>query len=140
VEIHPPRLETAGLEPVLGDLLSPLAASGVATELQVDDGAASGSPADPLIYRVAREALRNVAEHAEATTVSVEVTRGAGAVTLTVADNGRGFDGARRAQRAGGGHVGLTLLEDLVTEAGGTLDVRSAPGTGTTVVLEVPVT
>ena len=60
--------------------------------------------------------------------------------TLTVADDGRGFDGAApRAQRAGEGHVGLTLLEDLVAEAGGTLAVRSAPGAGTTVVLEVPV-
>ena len=139
VEIHPPRLETAGLEPVLDDLLSPLAASGVATKLHVDDRAASGSPADPLIYRAAREALRNVAEHAEATTVGVEVMRGDETVTLTVIDDGRGFDGARRAQRAGGGHVGLTLLEDLVTEAGGTLTVRSAPGAGTTVVLEVSV-
>ena len=47
----------------------------MATELQVDDGAASGSPADALVYRAAREALRNVAEHAEATAVRVEVTR-----------------------------------------------------------------
>jgi signal transduction histidine kinase len=139
VEIHPPRLETAGLEPVLDDLLSPLAARGMATELQVDDGAASGSAADPLVYRAAREALRNVAEHAEATTVRVDVTRRDGAITLTVADDGRGFDGARRSERAGEGHVGLTLLEDLVAEAGGTLTVRSAPGAGTTFVLEVPV-
>jgi two-component system NarL family sensor kinase len=139
VEIHPPRLETAGLESVLDDLLSPLAARGLATELRVDDAAASGSSVDPLVYRVAREALRNVAAHAQARTVRVEVGRAGGIVTLTVTDDGCGFDGARRAVRAEGGHVGLTLLEDLVTEAGGTLQVRSAPGAGTTVVLEVPV-
>ena len=138
VEIHPPRLETAGLEPVLDDLLSPLAASGITTALDVDDRAASGSPADALVYRVAREALRNVAEHAEATTVRVAVKRHDGTVMLTVADDGRGFDGTRRAERADEGHLGLTLLEDLVAEAGGTLAVRSAPGAGTTVELEVP--
>jgi signal transduction histidine kinase len=138
VEIHPPSLQTAGLEPVLDDLLSPLAARGVATELHVDDRAASGSAADPLVYRVAREALRNVAEHAEASAVRVDVARHGGAVLLTVVDDGRGFDGGRRAARATTGHVGLTLLEDLVAQAGGTLHVRSAPGAGTTVELEVP--
>src|SRR3954468_8896220 len=69
VEIHPPRLETAGLEPVLDDLLSPLRADGVETSLEVD-----GSRHDALVYRVAREALRNVRDHADARRVSVVVT------------------------------------------------------------------
>ena len=62
VEIHPPRLESAGLEPVLDDLLSPLRAQGIETQLSVDEGGRD----DALVYRVAREALRNVAAHAEA--------------------------------------------------------------------------
>jgi signal transduction histidine kinase len=139
VQIHPPSLDTAGLEPALADLLSPLAADGVATALEVDDGAARGSSADALVYRVAREALRNVREHAGARSVRVAVTRVDGHARLEVADDGEGFDETRRAQRATEGHVGLTLLEDLVAAAGGTLDVRSAPGAGTTVALEVPV-
>ena len=139
VEIHPPSLETAGLEPALADLLSPLAADGITTTLDVDDGAARGSPADALVYRVAREALRNVREHAGAASVRVAVGREDGRVRLEVADDGQGFDGGRRAARAEEGHVGLTLLEDLVGDAGGTLDVRGVPGAGTTVVLEVPV-
>jgi len=53
VEIHPPRLETAGLEPVLDDLLSPLRAEGIETALHVRDGGGN----DPLVYRVTREAL-----------------------------------------------------------------------------------
>jgi two-component system NarL family sensor kinase len=138
VEIHPPSLETAGLEAALADLLSPLAAAGVATSLEVDDGAARGSAHDALVYRVAREALRNVAEHAGASSVHVRAARTGDRVVLAVADDGAGFDGARRPARAEEGHVGLTLLEDLVRGAGGTLDVRSAPGAGTTVVLEVP--
>ena len=53
---------------------------------------------------------------------------------LVVADDGAGFDvqGGPR-----DGHLGLRALRDLVNEAGGSLDVRSAPGAGTTVVLEV---
>jgi signal transduction histidine kinase len=139
VQIHPPSLETAGLEPALADLLSPLAAEGVATSLEVGDDAVRASSADALVYRVAREALRNVREHAGARAVRVAVTRVDGHARREGADDGAGFAEARRAARAQEGHVGLTLLEDLVAAAGGTLTVRSAPGRGTTVALEVPV-
>jgi signal transduction histidine kinase len=54
-----------------------------------------------------------------------------------VQDDGRGFDPAERTHRAEDGHVGLTLLESLVEQAQGTLRVRSEPGEGTTVELEV---
>jgi signal transduction histidine kinase len=130
VEIHPPRLESAGLEPVLDDLLSPLRAAGLQTHLSVTEPVRD----EALVYRVTREALRNVQAHAEARTVTVTVTPEA----LTVSDDGRGFDAAQRAGRAEEGHVGLDLLSDLVTQAGGTLTVRSNPGAGTTVTLEMP--
>src|SRR3954464_10175724 len=139
VEIHPPSLDSAGLEVALSDLLSPLEAEGLRTELHVDDAAAVGSASDPLIYRVAREALRNVKAHAEASSVRLDVTRnGSGATRLVVADDGRGFDAGERARRGEAGHVGLTLLQELVDQSGGRLTVRSAPGEGTTVALEGP--
>jgi two-component system NarL family sensor kinase len=139
VEIHPPSLETAGLEAALSDLLSPLEADGIATGLQVDDGAAGGSPGDPLIYRVAREAVRNAQSHAGASSVRVDVTRATPDTTrLVVCDDGRGFDDGQRRRRLADGHLGLSLLEDLVEQAGGTLVVQSDPGRGTTVELEVP--
>jgi signal transduction histidine kinase len=141
VEIHPPSLDSAGLEVALSDLLSPLEAEGMATELHVDDGAVAGSTRDALIYRVAREALRNVKSHAGASSVRLDVTRPApGATRLTVADDGRGFAPGDRERRAEDGHVGMTLLQDLVRQSGGELEVRSAPGEGTTVELEVPST
>lgn len=136
VAIHPPSLESSGLEAALHDLLSPLEAEGIATELEVHDGRPGP---DALVYRVAREALRNVQEHAEARSVRVEVSHPARDRTrLVVADDGRGFARAERDRRGEDGHVGLTLLESLVHEAEGTLDVRSAPGEGTIVELEVP--
>src|SRR3954469_6617439 len=141
VEIHPPSLDTAGLEVALSDLLSPLEAEGMATELHVDDHSAAGSGSDALVYRVAREALRNVSKHAEAQSVRVDVTHnGSGATRLVVADDGRGFEAAERARRGERGHVGLTLLQELVDQSGGRLSVRSTPGEGKNVELEVPST
>ena len=138
VEIHPPNLESAGLEAALSDLLSPLEAGGMATELEVDARAA-GNGYDPLVYRVAREALRNVQAHSRAASVRVEVTSPApGATRLLVIDDGRGFSPEERARRGAEGHLGLSLLSDLVVQAHGRLDVRSTPGRGTTVELEVP--
>jgi two-component system, NarL family, sensor kinase len=140
VEIHPPSLETAGLEAALSDLLSPLRAQGISTELHVDDRAATGSNGDALVYRVAREALRNTQKYAEADTVRIEVTRpGPDTTRLVVTDDGKGFSPEDRARRGEEGHVGLTLLESLVRQSNGTLAVRSEPGHGTTVELEVPV-
>jgi signal transduction histidine kinase len=139
VEIYPPNLRSAGLDVALSDLLSPLAAAGIATDLHVDDAAAPGGDNDALVYRVAREAVRNAQAHGEPTSVRVEVTRPASATTrLIVTDDGRGFSPSDRERGAQEGHVGLTLLEGLAAQAGGTLSVRSEPGEGTTVELEVP--
>jgi two-component system, NarL family, sensor kinase len=139
VEIHPPTLESAGLEAALHDLLSPLVGDGIVTELHVADGAAAGSPRDPLIYRAAREAVRNAQSHADATMVCVEVTNPTPHTTrLVVTDDGRGFAPSDRARRQADGHVGLRLLDGLVKQVDGTLLVTSEPGKGTRVELEVP--
>jgi two-component system, NarL family, sensor kinase len=139
VEIHPPSLESTGLEPALNDLLSPLHGDGIQTDLHVDERASAGSVGDALVYRVAREALRNVQKYADADTVTVQVTRSDGDMTrLVVVDDGRGFSAEDRRRRSEEGHVGLTLLEGLVKQSNGRLSVVSEPGKGTTVELEVP--
>jgi two-component system, NarL family, sensor kinase len=137
VEIHPPNLATAGLRVALSDLLSPLQADGIVTRLDVDE-VATGGATDALVYRAAREAIRNARAHAAPAAVSVVVGRPApGRTRLVVSDDGRGFAPEARERRGGEGHVGLTLLEEVVAQAGGTLEVRSSPGAGTTVELEV---
>jgi signal transduction histidine kinase len=60
-------------------------------------------------------------------------------VTLRVSDDGRGFDDTTLSSRRAEGHMGLAMLSDLAESAGGALHVRSVPGSGTTVELEVPV-
>jgi signal transduction histidine kinase len=139
VEIHPPTLESAGLEAALHDLLSPLVAADIVTELYVADTAAAGSPRDALIYRAAREAVRNAQAHADATMVCVEVSNPTPDTTrLVVTDDGRGFAPGDRARRQADGHVGLALLAGLVKQVDGTLVVTSEPGEGTRLELEVP--
>ena len=142
VEIHPPNLESAGMRAALSDLLSPLEPSGIATSLEVDDPPRAGDRSadrDALVYRVAREAIRNAQAHAAPHAVRVALTRSRDGVTrLVVSDDGTGFDATARQQRSSDGHLGLRLLEDIVAQAGGTLEVRSSPGAGTTVELELP--
>ncbi|HMQ27242.1 MAG TPA: sensor histidine kinase [Acidimicrobiales bacterium] len=140
VEIYPPNLAEAGLDTALADLVA--STNGwSAVDVAVDPGLELTVGQKTVIYRVAREALQNVRKHAGAdrVTVSVEPTGEDGAV-LTVTDDGRGFDpgGASAGDRAVGGHVGLRLMGDAAERAHGALSVTSAPGSGTTVRLEVP--
>jgi signal transduction histidine kinase len=138
VRIHPPTVATTGLDAALGDLLSPLRAAGVATELEVDDAAADGTRHDELLYRAAREAVRNAEEHASPSRVRVAVGVRDGIVRLLVSDDGRGSSELDRERRLADGHLGLQLLRDLVAQAGGTMELDSRPGHGTTLTLELP--
>ena len=107
-----------------------------------DDGdGLDGLPADleADLYRVAQEALNNVVRHASAASVTVTVVATGGpdgTVTLTVADDGAGFDPAARTIRAH--RLGLTSMAVRTARHGGTTRVESAPGRGTTVTAEVP--
>ena len=144
VDIHPPNLRRTGLAAALGDLAATTTARGVAVTLVVDDGATRrlAGPAEQFAFRVAQEALRNVVAHADATAVEVRLSRQAGAdgdlLSLAVTDDGAGFDPAAVAPDDRP-HLGLRLLDDLAGDVGGRIDVTSAPGAGTTVTMEVPV-
>jgi len=140
VEIYPPSLHRAGLPAALRDLLDPLGGRGIEVRLQVPDSVELDDARAELVFRVAQEAVRNVAEHSAAGAVDVRLEATGATVALTVADDGIGFDAARLADTSAGGHVGLLLLRDLARTAGGTLEIDSTPGRGTRVHLEVPAT
>jgi two-component system NarL family sensor kinase len=133
VDIYPPDLHRTGLEAALRDLAAPLAPRGIATDVDVEQQLELAPATEMLLYRCAQEALRNVGAHSKAGRVRVRVERTDGVVTLTVEDDGVGFDGA-----AAEGHLGLRLLADLAQEAGGALEVDSTPGSGTRVRVEAP--
>lgn len=135
VEIYPPDLHAEGLGPALTDLVAPVAAAGVAVDLDVSGDGDASEAAIALTWRVAQETVRNVARHARAERLSVTVHAEGDRLVLEVVDDGRGFDpGAARP----GEHLGLRGLESLVRESGADLMIQAAPGAGTTVRLEVP--
>lgn len=134
VEIYPPNLRTEGLAAALDDLLAPVAASGVEVHLNVSDTAHLADNTTALVWRVAQEAVRNATRHGAPTHINVSVQTSGEAARLEVSDNGVGFNPFELPAH---GHFGLRGLRDLVAEAGGQLEVVSAPGAGTRVRLEV---
>jgi two-component system, NarL family, sensor kinase len=138
VEIYPASLHQAGLEAALRDVLAPLARQGLETSVSVDRGLGLSESAEAQVFRAAQEALRNVLVHARARRVDVRVARSGEVARLVVSDDGCGFSADDLSERREEGHLGLRLLGDLAAEAGGRLDVDSAPGRGTRVTMEIP--
>lgn len=135
IDIYPPDLSAACLGDALDDLVVPAAKAGFEVKVEVDDLGAASDDAVALVWRVAREGVRNAVRHARGSSLTVSVRRDRAALELRVADNGVGFvPGAfSRSDR-----FGLRGLEDLATEAGGSLAVSSGPGRGTVLTLLVP--
>lgn len=113
--------------------------TGTAAELHLESVALDATARYELLY-VLREALRNVERHAGAHTVVVSLLDQGDRAVLEIRDDGRGFtldpSQARMWQRAG--HYGLVGMSERASRAGGTLEVQSTPGRGSTVRMDVP--
>jgi PAS domain S-box-containing protein len=97
------------------------------------------APVETACFRVAQEALTNVARHAGARAVSVELRRVDGEVEMTVRDDGAGFDVAAARRRATAGHsMGILGMEERVMLAGGQLTLTSSIGVGTEIRVRLP--
>jgi PAS domain S-box-containing protein len=94
---------------------------------------------ETVCFRVAQEALSNIARHAQAHTVRIKLSQREGAVHMLIRDDGIGFNVLDAQERAtDGAGIGLLGMEDRVLLAGGQLAIESAPGCGTTVWLRLP--
>lgn len=138
VDIYPPSLHDTGLSAALGDLATTYSGRGLNTTVDVTCDQRLGEPAERLLFRCAQELLRNAHSHAGANMATIVVQESGDRVVMKMRDDGRGFDLAVLEQRPEQGHFGLRALADLVEDAGGSLDVASAPGEGTSVRVEVP--
>jgi two-component system, NarL family, sensor kinase len=138
VEIAPPNLHAEGIDNALRDLLEPLAVNGIAVSLEAPRDTALSAATTTLLFRVAQEALRNAGKHAGASRVEVRLRNRGDHVRLEIDDDGRGFSAEDLESRRRDGHVGLSLLRDLVADAGGSLRVESRPQQGTRIAVEVP--
>ena len=137
-ELRPPELEHDGLCGALRKHVEMLRRlHRVDIDLDVEDDAGSGGPRDLEVLRVAQEALQNAVRHAAPGRLGVRLSRRDGRLALEVSDDGAGFDPGDPELRSR--RLGLTSMEERAQRLGGTLEIRSAPGAGTTVRLEAPV-
>lgn len=137
MEIAPPDLEQ-GLDVALARLVTVAEEHGLAARLEAGSAAQSHPLEDvALVYRAAQESVRNVIKHAQATSVTIRLRREEGRLTLEIADDGCGFSPDDLRRRQMDGHVGLSLLQERVAEAGAAISIVSAPGKGTTIRLQL---
>lgn len=137
-ELRPTVLDDLGLAPALARLATDVSErSGVIVDAIVD-AVPSFHDMPPVIattvYRVVQEALTNVVRHAHATTASVVVTSAQNRLRALIEDDGVGFDPAQLTDE----HLGLDGMRERAELVGGTVQFITAPSTGTTIVLEVP--
>ena len=91
-----------------------------------------------VFYRVAQEALTNVARHAKASLVEVSLKKLPNAICMKIKDNGKSFNVKRALQTNGGKHLGLLGMRERLEMVSGSFSVESTPGKGTTVRARIP--
>jgi signal transduction histidine kinase len=137
-ELRPPDLERDGLCGALRkhvEVVRRIRQQEI--ELQIDDELPAAPGRDQEVLRIAQEALQNVVKHSGAEHVRVALHAANGRLVLEIEDDGGGFEPETPEIRSR--RLGLTSMEERAERIGGTLDVRSGEGAGTTVRLEAPV-
>jgi signal transduction histidine kinase len=129
--IYPPLLADKGLLPALE---AQARKSPVATRVVGDGVGRFSQDVEAAVYFSCLEALQNVAKYAQASEVTITLSNGAGDLTFEVRDDGVGFD-----PQNGSLGTGLQGMADRLGALGGTVEIHSAPGTGSTVTGSVPV-
>lgn len=126
--LYPPDLKELGLPAALTRLSYPLIEQGTDVRLRLPEVCDLDMNGSAALYRLAREALANIARHAHAGSVGLSLDCAAEGMILVIHDDGVGFDPGAGSPE---GHLGLDIMRDTVSEAGGTLEVRSGAGQGT---------
>jgi len=139
-ELRPTVLDDLGLIPALRTFIKGFAGQ---TGIRVNLSAFAGvEEADgdkrTVLYRVAQEALTNIARHARAGRVEVKIQQRPGSVCMSIADDGLGFEPKPAVQGKANGRLGLLGMAERLKMVGGTFAIRSAPGKGTTIVAQIP--
>jgi signal transduction histidine kinase len=135
---HPSILDDLGLVKAVRRLVDDFSArTGVKVSyVHKDPTKALAAELSTCLYRVVQESLNNVSRHAQASRVEVELICDEDLLSLSIRDNGRGFDAVRPTNAAG--HLGLLSMHERVRLAKGHLEVESAPGKGTHIHVTIP--
>jgi len=136
-ELHPALLEHAGLASAVRGFCSEFyEVTGVRVALEINGSFDDLPRATALcIYRIAQEALQNVAKHAKVTDASIQLKSSRGIVSLTIADCGKGMAPDRAVAAVG---LGLISIKERTRLVNGTLDIKSQPSQGTTISVRIP--
>jgi signal transduction histidine kinase len=136
-DLHPPILQEAGLPDALRSHCEQFSASsGIPVACDADDAARELSRGAALaLFRIAQEALGNAAKYAHATRITVRLTRSADDVSLTVSDDGVGFEPSGLGTSGG---LGLVMMRERASQLNGTFEFESARGRGTTIRVVIP--
>lgn len=142
-EIRPPQLGAHSLAEAVPHLLDEWSLrTGIIFESHISIGDRRFSPAiETTLLRVLQEAILNVVKHAGAVRAGVMLQMKDGVLSLTIEDDGIGFrpSGEREAFSGDAGAQGLRGVQERLGLVGGTLEVESEPGSGTTVLIHVPI-
>jgi PAS domain S-box-containing protein len=138
-ELRPTVLDDLGLVPALEFLAERVGKrSGVVVTVQGEIDERLPTPVETALYRSVQEALTNVVRHAQAAHVQVTLRQVDGTVQCTIRDDGVGFDTRAVQARRGDRGLGLIGIRERAGALGGTLMIQSAPGQGTTIIIEIP--
>ena len=134
-DLHRSPLGRAGLEEALHGFISEVArGSDVRFHTDISE-VALPAPIALLVYHIAREGVMNALKHAHATNVWLTAQQLGDNVELVLKDDGSGFDSEAPGPE---GHYGLTMMRERATVGGGTFDMQTAAGQGTTITVTFP--
>ncbi len=130
-ELRPVALDGKGLVVALRELLPQWSQqSEIVANLQVEGSRTLPLSVEEALYRVAQEALSNIARHSQATLVQLTLNMTGATIALTIQDNGQGFAPTRLEQRG----VGLLSMQERMKVLDGEMSIESTPGQGTRVI------
>jgi NarL family two-component system sensor histidine kinase LiaS len=134
-ELRPVALQDRGLPVALQEYVTTWSRQqGIEAEMQITESWTAPLETEEALWRVAQEALSNIARHSRASSVQVALSCDKGMAILAIKDNGQGFD-MEKLNCAG---VGLHSMEERMQALGGTVKVQSKQGEGTRVMAQCP--
>lgn len=136
-ELHTMKLGVLGLPAALRSLCHDFSTQNSVgtTFVGPPDGTSFGERTDLTVYRIAQEALRNVAKHSGARSAQLTLETDGTTLRFQVKDDGVGFEGPGGVRKPG---LGLLSMQERLTIVGGTMAVESSPGGGTILTIQVP--
>ncbi|MEX2190272.1 MAG: PAS domain S-box protein [Bacteroidota bacterium] len=138
--LMPSVLEDFGLSPAL-QLFCETFANRLKVKVSYQAHGINGRFDDALevnLYRIAQEALTNIVKHAEASTIEVQLLGNDQGVRMSIEDDGKGFFPLMPRTPSSEGGMGILSMRERAAAFGGTLTIESAPGKGTTILVDIP--